>query len=275
MLLKGKVISDKIVAGILEKDLPKMTLAVFHPANDGAADSYLKTKEKWLKKINSDIRIYSVSESVSESSFFEQLEAANSDPDVTGIMVELPLPIKVDAEALHTKISPFKDVDGVTYLNQGTFFSSGNERLVPCTSLAAIRMLEHYEIPISGRNVVVIGRSYIVGLPLFKLFLNRNATPTVTHRKTANLPELLAKADIVAISAGTRGIIASSQVRDGATVLDIGIHVLEDGSVAGDMILDGENEAERINYTPVPGGVGVVTNAVMLENLVKCYEMQK
>ena len=117
--------------------------------------------------------------------------------------------------------------------------------------------------------------SYIVGLPLFKLFLNRNATPTVTHRKTTNLPELLAKADIVAISAGTRGIVKSSQVRDGATVLDIGIHVLDDGSVAGDMILDRENEAERINYTPVPGGVGVVTNAVMLENLVKCYEMQK
>lgn len=275
MLLKGKVISDKIVAGILEKNLPKMTLAVFHPANDSAADSYLKTKEKWLKKINSEIRVYPVSQSMSESSFFEQLEAANSDPEVTGIMVELPLPIKADAVALHTKISPFKDVDGVTYLNQGAFFSSGDERLVPCTSLAAIRMLEHYGIPVSGRNVVVIGRSYIVGLPLFKLFLNRNATPTVTHRKTVNLPELLAKADIVAVSAGTRGIVTSSQVRDGATVLDIGIHVLEDGSVAGDMILEGENEAERINYTPVPGGVGVVTNAVMLENLVKCYEMQK
>ena len=275
MLLKGKVISDKIIAGILEKNLPKMTLAVFHPANDSVADSYLKTKEKWLKKINSEIRVYPVSESMSESRFFEQLESANNDPDVTGIMVELPLPIKTDTEALHTKISPFKDVDGVTYLNQGAFFSSSNETLVPCTSLAAIRMLEHYDIPVCGKNVVVIGRSYIVGLPLFKLFLNRNATPTVTHRKTTNLPELLAKADIVAISAGTRGIVTSSQVKDGATVLDIGIHVLDDGSVAGDMILDRENEAERINYTPVPGGVGVVTNAVMLENLVKCYEMQK
>lgn len=274
MLLKGKELADKIVNKLQNENLPALTLAVFHPVGDGAAESYLKMKEKWLKKINASIRIFPVLPSTPLIKFYEQIEEVNSDPAIHGIMVELPLPIDVNYWNLHTKINPLKDVDGITFRNQGEFFATITEKIVPCTSVAAIRLLEHYDIPIVGKHALVIGRSNIVGLPLFKLFLNRNATPTTAHRHTDNLKELISTSDIIAVAAGTKGLVDSADVKDGATVIDIGINVSADGVLSGDFNVANENEKERINYSPVPGGVGVVTNAVLLENLVKCYKLQ-
>ena len=274
MLLKGKDAADRIVAELLNEDLSNLTLAVFHPLNDGAAESYLKTKEKWLKKINAKIEVVPVDGKMTQDEFFRKLETLNKDTSVTGIMVELPLPVKIPEKELLTRINPFKDVDGITYFNQGRIFTSKNEDLIPCTAAASIKLLEHYRTEFAGKNVVVIGRSYIVGLPLFKLFLNRNSTPAVAHRGTSDLKNLVKNADIVAICAGTRGIVKSSEIKDGASVVDVGIHVTEDGKVVGDMIIDQENEETRINYSPVPGGVGTVTNAMMLHNLVQCKKMQ-
>ncbi|MBP5405532.1 bifunctional 5,10-methylenetetrahydrofolate dehydrogenase/5,10-methenyltetrahydrofolate cyclohydrolase [bacterium] len=274
MLLKGKDAADVLVSEILSEDISNLTLAVFHPLNDGAAESYLKTKEKWLKKINAKIEVVPVDEKMTHDEFFRRLDQLNKDASITGIMVELPLPIKISEKELLTSINPFKDVDAITYFNQGKIFTSKNEDLIPCTSAASIKLLEHYRIDFAGKNVLVIGRSYIVGLPLFKLFLNRNATPTVAHRGTSNLKNLIRNADIVAVCAGTRGIVKSSEIKDGASVVDVGIHVTEDGKVVGDMIIDQENEENRINYSPVPGGVGTVTNAMMLHNLVQCRKNQ-
>ena len=275
MLLKGKDAADKIVSELLNEDLSNLTLAVFHPLNDGAAESYLKTKEKWLKKINAKIEVVPVDEKMTHDEFFRRLDILNKDTAITGIMVELPLPIKIPERELLTAINPLKDVDGITFYNQGKIFTSKNEDLFPCTSAASIKLLEHYRIDFAGKNVLVIGRSYIVGLPLFKLFLNRNATPTVAHRGTFNITELRHHADIIAVCAGTRGIVRSSEVKDGAVVADVGIHVTEEGKVVGDMIIDRENEENRISYSPVPGGVGTVTNAMMLHNLVKCRKLQQ
>ena len=274
MLFKGKDAADGIVSKLAEEDLAGLTLAVFHPLNDGAAESYLKTKEKWLKKINANIEVVPVDGNMTQDEFFRRLEQLNNDPSITGIMVELPLPIKIPEKELLTRINPLKDVDAITYFNQGKIFTSKNEDLIPCTAAASIKLLEHYRIDFAGKNVLVIGRSYIVGLPLFKLFLNRNATPTVAHRGTSDLKNLIHNADIVAICAGTRGIVISSEVKDGASVIDVGIHVTEEGKVVGDMIIDRENEEMRINYSPVPGGVGTVTNAMMLHNLVQCRKLQ-
>ena len=275
MLLKGKDAAEKIVSGLLNEDLSNLTLAVFHPLNDGAAESYLKTKEKWLKKINAKIEVVPVDEKMTRDDFFRRLDMLNKDASITGIMVELPLPIKISEKELLTGINPLKDVDAITCFNQGKIFTSKNEDLIPCTAAASIKLLEHYRIDFAGKNVLVIGRSYIVGLPLFKLFLNRNATPAVAHRGTSNLKDLIHDADIIAVCAGTRGIVKSSEVKDGAVVADVGIHVTEDGKVAGDMIIDRENEENRISYSPVPGGVGTVTNAMMLHNLVKCKKLQQ
>ena len=274
MLFKGKDAADGIVSKLAEEDLAGLTLAVFHPLNDGAAESYLKTKEKWLKKINANIEVVPVDGNMTQDEFFRRLEQLNNDPSITGIMVELPLPIKIPEKELLTRINPLKDVDAITYFNQGKIFTSKNEDLIPCTAAASIKLLEHYRIDFAGKNVLVIGRSYIVGLPLFKLFLNRNATPTVAHRGTSDLKNLIHNADIIAICAGTRGIVRSSEVKDGASVIDVGIHVTEEGKVVGDMIIDRENEEMRINYSPVPGGVGTVTNAMMLHNLVQCRKLQ-
>ncbi|MBR4532427.1 bifunctional 5,10-methylenetetrahydrofolate dehydrogenase/5,10-methenyltetrahydrofolate cyclohydrolase [bacterium] len=275
MLFKGKDAADGIVSKLLEEDLSGLTLAVFHPLGDGAAESYLKTKEKWLKKINAGIEVVPVDEKMTPDAFFSRLEQLNKDSSITGIMVELPLPLKISETELLTGINPLKDVDAITYFNQGKIFTSKNEDLIPCTSAASIKLLEHYRINFAGKNVLVIGRSYIVGLPLFKLFLNRNATPAVAHRGTSNLKDLIHNADIVAVCAGTRGIVKSSEIKDGASIVDVGIHVTEDGKVVGDMIIDQENEESRINYSPVPGGVGTVTNAMMLYNLVQCRKLQK
>jgi methylenetetrahydrofolate dehydrogenase (NADP+)/methenyltetrahydrofolate cyclohydrolase len=274
MLFKGKDAADGIVSKLLEEDLTGLTLAVFHPLNDGAAESYLKTKEKWLKKINAKIEVVPVDGNMTHDEFFHRLETLNKDVSITGIMVELPLPIKIPEKELLTAINPLKDVDGITYFNQGRIFTSKNEDLIPCTAAASIKLLEHYRTDFAGKNVLVIGRSYIVGLPLFKLFLNRNATPTVAHRGTSNLKDLIHNADIIAVCAGTRGIVKSSEVKDGAVVADVGIHVTEDGKVVGDMIIDNENEENRISYSPVPGGVGTVTNAMLLSNLVQCRKLQ-
>ncbi|HDT11627.1 MAG TPA: bifunctional 5,10-methylenetetrahydrofolate dehydrogenase/5,10-methenyltetrahydrofolate cyclohydrolase [bacterium] len=273
MLLKGKELAGKIVKKLQNENLPPLTLAVFHPVGDQAAESYLKMKERWLKKINAEIRVFPVYQSTPLVKFYEQLDEVNNDPSVHGIMVELPLPIEVNYWNLHTKINPRKDVDGITFHNQGEFFATITEKIVPCTSVASIRLLEHYEIPLVGKHALVIGRSNIVGLPLFKLFLNRNATPAIAHRHTHDMKTLVKNSDVIAIAAGKKGLVDSSDVKDGATVIDIGINMGEDGKLCGDFNITSENEKERINYSPVPGGVGVVTNAVMLENLSKCYKM--
>lgn len=275
MLLKGKDLAKKIVETVKQKNLPNLTLAVFHPVGDGAAESYLKMKEKWLAKADFKIKLFPVEISTPLITFYNQIEEANNDPQIHGIMIEMPLPIDVNYWNIHTKINPLKDVDGITFQNQGEFFATITERIVPCTSVASIRLLEHHEIPLIGKNVLIIGRSNIVGLPLYKLFLNRNATPTTAHRHTIDLNTLITHADVIAIAAGKRGLVKSSQVKDGAAIIDIGINVTDEGKVVGDMIIDEENAKERIHYSPVPGGVGVVTNAVLLENLAKCYEFQQ
>jgi len=275
MLLKGNVVARVINNKVKEMELPELVLAVFHPVGDESAESYLRMKEKKLAKAGFAIKVIPVENTMAIEAFYVALEEANNDNSIHGIMVELPLPIKVSNYELSRRINPLKDVDGVTFENQGTVFATREEGILPCTALASALIPEHYDVEIAGKSVLVIGRSAIVGLPLAKLFLNRNATVTVAHSRTPNLAELAGKADIVAIAAGVSGIVTSSQIKDGATVVDVGINFTDEGKLVGDFTLDQENEEERINYTPVPGGVGVVTNAVLLENLVRCYQMQQ
>ncbi len=273
MILTGKEVAKPIREKIKEKGL-SLTLAVFHPVGDKSAESYLKMKKKQLEKVNFNIKIFPVEKDSSKEEFIKQLHEANENPEITAIMVELPLPFKIDFLEIANNINPNKDVDGITFFNQGELFSTRNENIVPCTAMATIKTAEFYDIELEGKNVLVIGRSNIVGLPLAKLFLNRNATVTTAHSRTKNLESLIKSADIVAVAIGKPGIVKSSMVKDGATVFDIGINVDENGKVFGDFSIEKEDK-ERINYTPVPRGIGVVTNAVMLENILKCHNLQK
>ena len=274
MILTGKEIAKQIIEKVKNANL-NLTLAVFHPIGDKSAESYLKMKKKQLEKVNFNIKIFPVEKESSKEEFIKQLHLANKDETVTAIMVELPLPFKMNFKEIANNINPLKDVDGITFQNQGELFSTKQENLVPCTAMATIRTAEYYNTEIEGKNVLVIGRSNIVGLPLAKLFLNRNATVTTAHSKTKNLEKLIKTSDIIAVATGKPGLVTSSMIKENATVFDIGINVDNNGKVFGDFLIEKEEDKEKINYTPVPRGIGVVTNAIMLENMVKCYELQK
>jgi len=274
MILTGKEVAKQIIEKVKNANL-NLTLAVFHPIGDKSAESYLKMKKKQLEKVNFNIKIFPVEKESSKEEFIKQLHLANKDETVTAIMVELPLPFKMNFKEIANNINPLKDVDGITFQNQGELFSTKQENLVPCTAMATIRTAEYYNTEIEGKNVLVIGRSNIVGLPLAKLFLNRNATVTTAHSKTKNLEKLIKASDIIAVATGKPGLVTSSMIKENATVFDIGINVDNNGKVFGDFLIEKEEDKEKINYTPVPRGIGVVTNAIMLENMVKCYELQK
>jgi len=275
MLLKGKPAADAIFAELEGRTPPKLKLAVFHPEGDEAAESYLKAKEKALARLGASLEVITVGKRTPPDDFFAALDKANRDPVIHGIMVELPLPGGIPASEVSQRMNPAKDVDGVSYRNQGILYTTREERLVPCTALAAALLLEHYKIPIAGRRALIVGRSSIVGLPLFKLLLNRDATVTAAHSKTPGLAALAGKHDIVALATGKAGLLRSADIRDGAAVVDIGINVDAEGCLCGDFAPKDEKEAERISYSPVPGGAGVVTSAVMARNLVTCYRIQQ
>ena len=275
MLLKGKPAADAIIAGLASRGLPKLRLAVFHPAGDASAESYLKAKEKALARLDFALDVVTVGKDTGADEFFALLDKANRDPGIHGIMVELPLPGGIPAHEVNRRIDPAKDVDGVSYHNQGLLYATREEKLVPCTALGAVLLIEHYRIPVAGRRALIVGRSNIVGLPLFKLLLNRDATVTVAHSRTPHLAKLVGGHDIVAVATGRPGLVRSVDVADGAAVVDIGINVGPDGCLCGDFAPKDEKESERIHYSPVPGGAGVVTNAVMLRNLAECYHIQQ
>lgn len=275
MLLKGKKTAAAIVSNLVDDFSGEPCLAVFHPSGDESAEWYLRMKKRWLKKIGGKMEVFELSSKTSSEKFLSDIRDINGDDSFDAMMVEMPLPFKMDTALLWSTIKPEKDVDGLTFINQGRIFSTRQETLVPCTAGAAAHILEAHDISISGKNALVIGRSNIVGLPLAKLLLNRNATVTVAHSRTENLRNIVGNYDIIAVAAGVPGIISSSDVKDGAAVVDIGINTDNSGTLTGDMEISCENEKSRIDYTPVPGGVGAVTNAFMLKNLVKCMKLKQ
>ncbi len=275
MLLKGKPAAEAFLEKIGAFGLPKLRLAVFHPGGDASAESYLNAKKKLIERFGGELVVVSFPRDGAADHFWNLFDRVNGDRTIHGIMVETPFPTDISEKEVSSRIDPRKDVDGVSLVNQGLLYASREERLVPCTAMGAVILLEHYGVPVSGRRALVVGRSATVGLPLFKLLLNRNATVTVAHSRTADLEKLVGAFDIVVVATGRAGIIQSSRITDGATVVDIGINVASDGSLCGDLAVEAANEADRINYSPVPGGAGVVTNAVLLHNLWQCYQLQQ
>jgi methylenetetrahydrofolate dehydrogenase (NADP+)/methenyltetrahydrofolate cyclohydrolase len=188
---------------------------------------------------------------------------------VNGILVQLPLPDHIYEPEIIKAISPYKDVDGFTAYNIGKMFISTDfEELAPCTPLGIIRILEHYNIEIEGKEVVIVGRSNIVGKPVAMMMLNRGATVTVCHSKTKDLAAHTKNADILVVAVGKEKFITEDMVKDGAVVIDVGINRTEDGKLVGDT--DFENISKKVDYiTPVPGGCGPMTVACLMENIVK------
>jgi len=242
-------------------------LAVILVGNDPASHAYVKMKAKACKEVGFYSIVHEMPETISQDEITGTIKMMNDNPRIDGILVQLPLPGHIDTDAILEVIDPAKDVDGFHPYNVGRLVT-GLEAFAPCTPLGVMKMFEEYKIELRGKDVCVVGASNIVGKPMAALLLNAEATVTVTHIYTKDLSSHTRNADIVIVAAGVPGLIKENMVKDGAVVIDIGINRLDDGRLVGDV--DYDAVSPKCAYiTPVPGGVGPMTIAMLLENTLK------
>lgn len=249
-------------------------LAVIIVGEDPASKVYVANKEKGCAETGIYSEVIRMPEDTDKQTLLAEIHRLNNDDKIHGILVQLPLPKHIRAEEAEIleAISPLKDVDGFHPINVGNL-SIGKDALVPCTPHGCIRMLEMAGIEIAGKHAVIIGRSNIVGKPMAQLLLSRNATVTVCHSRTANLAEITRQADILVAAVGRPYFVTADMVKKGAVVIDVGINRLESKKLVGDV--DFENVSQVASaITPVPGGVGLLTIAMLMQNTVFAAELQ-
>ena len=249
-------------------------LAVIIVGENPASQVYVRNKHKSCEVLGIHSEVIAMPEETTKEELIARIDALNEDKKIHGILVQLPLPKQIaahEAEILN-RIAPVKDVDGFHPVNVGRLVT-GEEGLVPCTPAGCIRMLELAGIPMDGKKAVVIGRSNIVGKPMFHLLLARNATVTVCHSHTQNLAEITRDADILVAAIGKPKFVTADMVKPGATVIDVGINRIAPKKLVGDVDFEQVKEVAGA-ITPVPGGVGLLTVAMLMQNVVKAMEMQ-
>jgi methylenetetrahydrofolate dehydrogenase (NADP+)/methenyltetrahydrofolate cyclohydrolase len=265
--LRGAV-KDK-VARLAQRGI-RPGLAVILAGQDPASRVYVRNKVRACEETGVRSSLFETPASVSEAELLERVISLNHDSSVHGILVQLPLPRHVDALRVLEAVSPAKDVDGFHDANLGALLA-GKPGLVPCTPAGVMRLLEHARVPLAGRRAVVIGRSNIVGKPLSLLLLQKDATVTICHSKTRELESIAKAADILVAAIGRAKLVGQAMVKPGACVVDVGVNRLADGTLAGDVDFHAaKNVAGWI--TPVPGGVGPMTIAMLLENCLYAAE---
>ena len=271
MLLDGKTVKKELLEKLKEEllTLPRqLGLTVIQVGEDPASKVYVGQKEKMALEVGYNFNHVKLDENVTEEELLKVIDELNADELVDGILVQMPLPKHLDAKKIQNRVDPFKDVDGLCDINAGKLMHNV-DTLVPCTPYGIMSMLEHYEIDVTGKNVVVIGRSDLVGKPIAQLMQNANATVTVCHSKTANLTEYTKMADILVVAIGKANFITGDMIKENAVVIDVGINRV-DGKLVGDV--DFTSAEEIASYiTPVPGGVGQMTVAELAENTYKAY----
>ncbi len=270
-LLDGKLVSTSIKDNIkieVEKLAVKPTLCVVIVGEDPASKTYVKNKHKACEYTGIQSKTIALDESTSESELLAIIDELNNDSSINGILVQLPLPKHINESNVLFAIDKSKDVDCFNPYNVG-LLQIGKKKFAPCTPWGVIRLLKHYNIEMEGKNVVIIGRSNIVGKPLQALFTEENATVTLTHSKTKNLKDVCSQADILVAAIGKKRFVTADYVKDGAVVVDVGINRDEEtGKLCGDV--DFDNVCKKTSYiTKVPGGVGPMTIAILMENLLK------
>lgn len=273
ILLDGKAVSAKMKERVKNEAVKlknlgvEPALAVILVGEDKASQTYVASKEKACHACEIKSIMHRLPEQTTQSELLALIDLLNLDDSVDGILVQLPLPKHINTDKILESISPNKDVDGFHAINVGKL-SSGLDGFVPCTPLGIMEILKEYDIDVSGKNACVIGRSNIVGKPMANLLLNASATVTVTHSKTKNLKEICKNADILVAAIGKPFFVTEDMVKDGAIVIDVGINRLDDGRLVGDV--DFDKVASKCSYiTPVPGGVGPMTIAMLLSNTIK------
>lgn len=277
-LMDGKTVSQNVkmrvkdeVAALKEKGV-ESTLAVIIVGNDPASKVYVGNKKKACALVGIRSLEYALDEETTQQELLALIDKLNADKSVNGILCQLPLPKHLDEKAVIERIDPKKDVDCFHNENVGRLWT-GDGVFLPCTPAGVMEILKEYNISVEGKNCVIIGRSNIVGKPMAALLLEKNATVTVCHSKTKNLAEICQNADLIVAAVGKAGFVRADMVKDGAVVIDVGINRNENGKLCGDV--DFESVKEKASYiTPVPGGCGPMTIALLMENTVRAVKIQ-
>lgn len=273
IILDGKETAKKVREDLKSKveELKKRNiypkLAVIMVGDDNASRIYVRNKSKACEELGIEFEEFLLDENTTQEKLLNLIEELNLRDDIHGILLQSPIPRHLDINEAFRKIAPQKDVDGFNPINVGKL-ALGQETFISCTPFGVIKLLEEYNIPIEGKNAVVIGRSNIVGKPMMHCLLNKNATVTICHSKTKNLEKITQNADILVVAIGKAKFLTKNMVKPGAVVIDVGINRNEEGKVCGDVDFE---EVEKIaSYiTPVPGGVGPMTIAMLMTNIVK------
>lgn len=276
-ILDGKTIAQKIktkikaqVATITNR---KPKLAVIIVGEDLASQIYVRNKIKACQECDIDGQVFSLAATITEKEVINKIEQLNNDNSIDGILVQLPLPKHINSLAVINSIVIDKDVDGLTNINAGRLLQGDKQAMLPCTVKGILQLLNYYQIPIASQNITIINNSNIVGKPLALLLTNMGATVSVVHKLTKNLTFYTKEADIICSATGVYNIINNKEVKSGVIIIDIAINYQgKNKKVVGDIDFEAmKNTAAAI--TPVPGGVGVMTIAMLLENLMTCYQL--
>ncbi|HEX6709948.1 MAG TPA: bifunctional methylenetetrahydrofolate dehydrogenase/methenyltetrahydrofolate cyclohydrolase FolD [Rubrobacter sp.] len=266
--VRSEVASE--VAELREKGVP-VRLDVILVGKDPASVTYVASKERDSEEVGIESRVHRFPADVSQAELAGLVEQLNEYEAVSGFFIQLPLPEGLDSMPLISRIIPAKDVDGLSPESAGRL-AVGLPSLLPCTPHGIIQLLKRNGVELVGREAAVVGRSNLVGKPLSQLLLRENATVTVCHSRTRDLPEVTRRADVLVVAAGQREMIGAEHVREGAVVVDVGIHRNEEGGLTGDVRFE-EVEPVASYITPVPGGVGPMTRAMLLHNTVRAAQM--
>lgn len=278
VIIDGKELAKKIRANLkieceeLNKKQIKSKLAVIMVGDDPASKVYVRNKSRACEDVGIEYQEYLLDDKITQKDLIDLIKKLNEDKTVNGILLQSPIPSNLDINEAFRTISSEKDVDGFNPVNVGKLVL-GQDTFVSCTPYGIMKMFEEYNIDLEGKNVVILGRSNIVGKPLIHCCLNKNATVTTCHSKTQNIKEIASKADVLISAIGKAHFVTEDMVKENAVVIDVGINRLENGKITGDV--DFENVKEKASYiTPVPGGVGPMTIAMLMNNVIKATKRQ-
>lgn len=278
VIIDGKELAKKIRANLkieceeLKKKNINSKLAVIMVGEDPASKVYVRNKSRACEDVGIKYEEYLLDSKITQKELIELIEKLNNDKTINGILLQSPIPSNLDINEAFRTISPEKDVDGFNQVNVGKLVLN-QDTFVSCTPYGIMKMFEEYNIDLTGKNVVILGRSNIVGKPLIHCCLNKNATVTSCHSKTQNLAQKAKEADVLISAIGKANFVTADMVKDGAVVIDVGINRLDNGKITGDV--DFESVKEKASYiTPVPGGVGPMTIAMLMNNVIKATRRQ-
>ena len=275
MLLNGKVVRDSIL-GKLKKDIDKLdrklSFVVIQIGNDNISDVYIRSKERIANELGIIFNYILLDSNISNDEVLDIIDKNNNDDMIDGIMIELPIPSNIDYDLIRNRIKPSKDIEGISDINMGNLVC-GNYKLVSPTALAVMDLLEYYSIDVVGVNVVIVGRSNLVGKPLFNLLINKGATVTMCHSKTKDLSFYTKKADILISCVGKSNFINGNMVKDDSIIIDVGTNIV-DNKLCGDV--DFNSVCDKVKgITPVPLGIGSITSIELVRNVYIAYKIKK